>query len=315
MPDPAIPSPRPCWCGETNLFAYSDDYNVCKVCGTLVTRVDVRPADLAVTKDQGELYSKDYWLKRHDGQFNYPSFFDRTRRDLPERCVHWLKLLLARRLPPAKVLEIGCAHGGYVALMRWAGYDASGTEVSPFIVNYARETFGVPVTTGPIETQDFKSGSLDAIVLNDVIEHLPDPTATLGHCARLLRPDGFFIIQTPEYKEHLGYADVLATGDKFIEHIRGKADEHLHLFSRRSTQRLFNEIGFPQIGFENPIFPYDLFYTASRHPLPSHDDAAIAAALCAQPPPARLVLALLDKAFESNDRWWEIQRLQQKLTH
>lgn len=308
MPEAKPPFPRACWCGAHDLLAYSDDYAVCKPCGTLVTRADVKPADLAVTKDQGELYSKDYWLKRHDGQFNYPSFFDRTRQDLPERCVHWLKLLLARRLPPAKVLEIGCAHGGYVALMRWAGYDASGTEMSPWVVNYARETFGVPVTTGTIEQQSIPAGSLDAIVLNDVIEHLPDPVGTLGACARLLKPDGLLIIQTPEYKEHLSHADILATGDKFIEHIRGKADEHLYLFSRRSTQQLFARLGFPHVAFENPMFSYDLFFTASRQPLPANSDEAVAQALTAQPT-GRLVLALLDKAFESNDRWWEIQRL------
>ena len=311
MPDPVIPSSRPCWCGETKLFAYSDDYNVCKVCGTLVTRAAVSASDPAVTKDQGELYSKDYWLKRQSDRHGLPGLAPRTRTDLPERCVHWLKLLLARRLPPAKVLEVGCAHGGYVALMRWAGYDASGTEMSPWVVNFAKETFSVPVTTGPIETQTYAPVSLDVIVLNDVIEHLPDPAATLGHCARLLKPDGFFIIQTPEYKEHLSYAEIVATGDQFIKHMQGKNDEHPYLFSRRSTQRLFAQIGFPQIAFENPIFPYDQFYTASRQPLAQNDDQAVAAALCAQPPPARLVLALLDKAFESNDRWWEIQRLQQ----
>ena len=90
MPEAQSLSPRACWCGAPELFVYSDDYAVCKTCGTLVTRADVKPADLAVTKDQGELYSKDYWLKRHDRQFNYPSFFERTRQDLPERCVHWL---------------------------------------------------------------------------------------------------------------------------------------------------------------------------------------------------------------------------------
>jgi 2-polyprenyl-3-methyl-5-hydroxy-6-metoxy-1,4-benzoquinol methylase len=309
MPDPQSSFPRACWCGAPELFAYSDDYAVCKACGTLITRTDVRPADLAVTRDQDELYSKDYWLRRQSAQHGLPSLETRTRTDLPERCVHWLKLLLARRLPPAKVLEIGCAHGGYVALMRWAGYDASGTEMSPWIVNYAKETFGVPVTTGPIEQQSIPAGSLDVIVLNDVIEHLPDPVGTLGACARLLKPDGFFIIQTPEYKEHLSHADILANHDPFEIHMKGKNDEHLYLFSRRSSQRLFAQLGFPHVGFENPIFVYDLFFTASRRPLAQNSDESVAAALAAQPPPARLVLALLDKAFESNDRWWEIQRL------
>ena len=309
MPESPTTSPRPCWCGAAGLAAYSDEYNVCKTCGTLVTRADVRAADLTVTQDQDELYSKDYWLRRQSAKHGLPSLEERTRTDLPERCVHWLKLLLARRLPPARVLELGCAHGGFVALMRWAGYDAHGTEMSPWIVNFAQETFRVPVTVGPIENQSFAPGSLDVIVLNDVIEHLPDPVATLGHCARLLKPGGFFIIQTPEYKEHLSHADILATGDIFNTHMKGKSDEHLYLFSRRSAQELFARLGFPVVAFENPIFAYDLFFTASREPLPAHDEAAVAAALCAQPPPARLVLALLDKAFESNDRWWEIQRL------
>jgi 2-polyprenyl-3-methyl-5-hydroxy-6-metoxy-1,4-benzoquinol methylase len=313
MPDPVISPTRHCWCGEHNLFAYSDDYGVCKICGTLVSLAQIRPADLTVTTDRDELYSKDYWLRRQSDRHGLPGLEPRTRTDLPERCVHWLNLLLARRLPPARVLEIGCAHGGYVALLRWAGYDASGTEMSPWIVNYARQTFGVPVTAGPIETQAFAPGSLDVIVLNDVIEHLPDPAATMGHCARLLKPDGFFIIQTPEYKEHVSYADVVATGDSFISHMRGKNDEHPFLFSRRSTQRLFAQVGFPLVAFENPIFPYDLFFTASRQPLPQNSSETIAASLSAQPPPARLVLALLDKAFEANDRGWEIERLKARL--
>lgn len=311
MPDP-VSAPRACWCGEQSLAAYSGEFHVCRTCGTLVTATPVRTADLTVTRDTDELYSKDYWLKRQAGRFEYPSLGERTRLDLPERCVHWLNLLLRRRLPPAKVLEIGCAHGGYVALMRWAGYDASGTEMSPWIADFARETFGVPMQAGRIEDLPFTPQSLDVIILNDVIEHLPDPAATLGHCATLLKNDGFFIIQTPEYKEHLSYADILATGDKFIEHMRGKSDEHLHLFSRRSTQQLWIRLGFPAIAFENPIFSYDLFYTASRSPLPENSPEAIAAALATQPT-GRLVQALLDKAYESNDRWWAIQRLEARL--
>jgi SAM-dependent methyltransferase len=206
------------------------------------------------------------------------------------------------------VLEIGCAHGGYVALMRWAGYEASGTEMSPWIVQFARETFNVPVQAGRIEELNFLPESLDVIVLNDVVEHLPDPAATLGHCAQLLKPDGFFIIQTPEYKEHLSYADLVATKDIFLTHMDGKNEEHLYLFSRRSTQQLWSRLGFSVVGFENPIFPYDLFYTASRSALIVNSPEIISAALAAHPT-GRLVQALLDKAFESNDRWWEIIRL------
>lgn len=311
MPDP-VSAPRACWCAEKKLFPFSDEFHVCKVCGTLVTAADVQPADLAVTQDSGELYSKDYWLKRQSEKYGLPPLDQRARLDMPERCVHWLNLLLKHRLPSAKVLEIGCAHGGYVALMRWAGFDAGGTEMSPWIVRFARETFQVPVQAGRIEELSFAPQSLDVIILNDVIEHLPDPLATLGHCVKLLKPDGFFVIQTPEYKEHLSYADLVATKDLFLTHMNGKNEEHLYLFSRRSTQRLWAQLGLPVVAFENPIFPYDLFYTASRAKLPEHSPAEITAALAAQPT-GRLVQALLDKAYESNDRWWAMQRLEAQL--
>jgi 2-polyprenyl-3-methyl-5-hydroxy-6-metoxy-1,4-benzoquinol methylase len=314
MSQEPLPQPhaRACWCGDSRQFAWSPDYNVCLVCGTLVSRAVHAPDALEVKADAGELYSKDYWLKRQAERYGLPPIQQRARLDLPERCVHWLNLLLKRRLPPARVLELGCAHGAYVALLRWAGYDATGTEMSPAIVDLAKATFGVPVLAGRVEELPFAPASFDVVVLNDVIEHLPDPVATLRHCTALLKPDGFFIIQTPEYREHFNYEEIVRTGDLFEAHMKGKSEEHLFLFSRRSVQRLFAQLGFSSMAFENPIFSYDMFFTASRAPLPENSADAIAANLM-QRPEGRLVLALLDKAYESSDRWWAIQRLEARL--
>jgi SAM-dependent methyltransferase len=233
----------------------------------------------------------------------------RARLDLPERCTHWLRRLLSLRLPPARVLDVGCAHGGYVALLNWAGYQAVGTELSPEAVRFAQETFGVKVLQGVVEGQPFESASFDVIVLNDVIEHLPDPIATLAHCAALLSEGGFFVVQTPEYKEHLSYADLKASNDLFLKHVDGNSEEHLYLFSRRSAGLLFARLGYPNLDFSNPVYSYDMSFVASRAQLPERDPMAIAKSL-ESPPTGRLVQALLDKAYESNDRWWAIQRLE-----
>src|ERR1019366_5379116 len=174
------PAARACWCGHPTLERYSDDYGVCRACGTLVSRA---------AQVEG-LYSQKYWTERQTEHHGLPGIRDRARLDLPERCTHWLRRLLELRLPPARVLEVGCAHGGYLALLGWAGFDAVGTEVSPWVSRFAPETFGVNVLTGHVENQEFKEGSFDVIVLNDVIEHLPSPVKTLGHCARLLSRDG-----------------------------------------------------------------------------------------------------------------------------
>jgi SAM-dependent methyltransferase len=292
---------RACWCGHGGLEPYSDLYRVCRACGTLVSRAPYAP----------DIYGKDYWLGRQTEHHGLPDIRERARLDLPERCTHWLRRLLAVRPPPARVLEIGCAHGGFVALMGWAGYDAVGTEMSPWVSRFAQEIFGVRVLTGQVEDQDFKEGSFAAIVLNDVMEHLPDPVRTMGHCARLLSKDGLFVIQTPEYKEHLSHAELVKSKDLFLKHMDRKSDEHLFLYSRRSAGEFFSRLGFPHIDFSNPIFPYDMAFVAGRNPIAIQDDAAVSAAL-EQRPLGRLVQALLDKAYESNDRWWAIQRLEGK---
>jgi SAM-dependent methyltransferase len=292
-------SNRPCWCGNTDLGDYSDDYRVCRKCGTLVSRAAYSP----------ELYHRDYWTDRQTEHHGLPDIRQRARLDLPERCVHWLRRLLPLRLPPARVLEVGCAHGAYVALLGWAGYEAVGTEVSPAVAKFAHETFGVRVLAGFVEKLPFEEGSFDVIVLNDVLEHLPDPAATLTYCARLLSKGGFFVIQTPEYKEHLSYEQLNASNDLFLKHMDRNNEEHLYLFSRRSAGAFFSGLGFPQLDFSNPVYPYDMSFAASREKLAVSKEADVEAALARQSA-GRLVQALLDKAYESNDRWWALQRLQ-----
>ena len=312
LPPSIPPHARTCWCGHPALSPYSADYHVCHACGTLVSRAPLPPEAFNVQDDSGELYSKDYWLQRQTDHHGLPDITRRARLDLPERCTHWLRHLLARRLPPARVLELGCAHGGYVALLGWAGFTATGTEMSPWVVAFAKKTFGIDALAGPIEQQPFAPGSFDVIVLNDVLEHLPTPASTLAHCARLLTPDGFFVIQTPEYREHLTHGDLVATQDIFLRHMDGNNDEHLYLYSRRSVAEFFTRLGFPILDYANPVYTYDQFFTASRSPLPTQSDAAVAAALTTQPL-GRLALALLDKAAESADRGWAIQRLETAL--
>ncbi len=300
---------RSCWCGYGSLSSYSSDYRVCTACGTLVSRAALTNAEAAPLSSapKPSLYSEDYWLRRQREHHQLPDIHERARLDLPERCTHWLQDLLRVQLPPGRILELGCGHGGYVALLNWAGFEAIGTEMSPWVADFAKKTFGVQVFAGPIETQSFEPGSFDVIVLNDVIEHLDAPAETLAYCTRLLTPNGFFVLQTPEYKGHLSFADLAATRDLFLKHMENNNEEHLYLFSRRSVQAFFARLGFTAVAFGNPVYAYDMAFTASRAPLSQQRAEAISTAL-SRSPSSRLIQALLDKAYESKDRWWAIQR-------
>ncbi|QOV88369.1 class I SAM-dependent methyltransferase [Humisphaera borealis] len=293
-------NPISCWCGNTSLADFGPEFLHCGDCQTLVSRQRGRPADeiLHVGADEGGLYGKSYWFEHQEQDVGLPDITSRARTDLPERCVYWLRTLLAFKLPPANVLELGSAHGGFVAMLRSAGYDAAGLELSPYIVDFARQTFGVPMHLGPVEQQPIAPGSLDAIVMMDVLEHLPDPIGTMKHVASLLKPDGVLIAQTPRYPEHRTFAQMAGANDYFLNHMRGKAPEHLLLFSESSAGRLMREIGLPTVIFEPPIFhQYDMYFVAARQTVARHPAASQATALQATAG-GRLTQALLDATGE-----------------
>jgi SAM-dependent methyltransferase len=285
-----------CWCGNADLAPFSTYYVHCRACETLVA-LRRPPQDLTkVGEDERGFYGREYWFSHQRQAVNQPDIRARAVADLPERCVFWLRTILKYKLPPAVVQELGSAHGGFVALLRRAGYEATGLELSPFIADFARQLFNVPVRRGPLEEQPIPAGSLDVLALMDVLEHLPDPSQTMGHGLRLMKPDGVVVAQTPAFPEGSRYDDLVARNDPFLHNLHDRQDEHLFLFSRSSVRQFFERLGCPVLEFEPAIFPqHDMYFVASRVPLAPAAPEAIADALT-RTPDARVVAALLDAA-------------------
>src|SRR5205823_7950910 len=98
-----------------------------------------------------------------------------------------LGLMYLDRVPPGRVLDVGCGDGSRLARLRSLGWDVMGQEMDPKAASRAGETYGVRVHVGPLEGAGFNEGEFDAIVMNHVIEHVHDPVRLLAQCARLLR--------------------------------------------------------------------------------------------------------------------------------
>ena len=277
------PSKRPCWCGSAVTEPYSPEYRFCPACGSLVSQFGLNSDELRVRDDATDYYGKSYWQSHQTAELNLPSIEERAVHDLPRRCVHWLRHLLASCLPPARVLELGCAHGAFVSLMRAAGYDAQGLEVSPWVVDFARKTFDVPILAGPLEEQALPDGSFDAIVLNDLLEHLDEPRLLIEHCVRLLKPTGLLFVQTPKFPDR-PHAELLEAKMPFLEMMSPAiAREHLHLFSDRSARMLLEHAGLSVVEERPAAFVYDMYLVASRTEIPSFTHEQVDNALRPKP--------------------------------
>jgi SAM-dependent methyltransferase len=92
--------------------------------------------------------------------------------------------------PSGALLDVGAGRGRFVSHAREAGWDARGIEPS------AREDAPNVDRVG-IEAADVAPGSLAAVTLWHVLEHLEDPAAALHRIAGWLRPGGVLLVGVP----------------------------------------------------------------------------------------------------------------------
>ena len=95
------------------------------------------------------------------------------------------------------MLDLGCGLGEYVRAFERAGAYALGCDVANdrLVEGRSRGAWGLLAAGG--EALPFRDGSLDVVVLNEVIEHVADEAATLREVRRVLAPDGHAVIYAP----------------------------------------------------------------------------------------------------------------------
>lgn len=149
-------------------------------------------------------------------------------------------------MPPGKVLDVGCGSGGFLAAMARSGWAAYGVDFDEAAVAAAQQRPGLVVTSGALLDQSYPDDQFDAVVLSNVIEHVPDPLEVAAECRRILRPGGRLVMITPN-TDALGHRH-------FGADWRGlEPPRHLFLFNGSSIGRLARRAGFSTIDvFSSP---------------------------------------------------------------
>ena len=119
---------------------------------------------------------------------------EQLRRDNFEALLDRLEQI--RPLRGAKLLEVGCAKGWFLAAAAERGAKAKGIEPELANVEIARAA-GLSVEAGFFPADLADKGPYDLVVFNDVFEHLPSPAAAIKDVAALLSPGGLVAINLP----------------------------------------------------------------------------------------------------------------------
>jgi SAM-dependent methyltransferase len=210
--------------GEAGLIPTTDRFGTalsdivrCRVCGHM--QLERFPADAVLAEAYGGAASADY-VEEEAGQ-------RATARAVLER--------LERHVGRGALLDLGSWVGFLLAEARDRGWDVVGVEPSEFASAYARDRLGLDVRTADLLTAELDGRRFDAVVLGDVIEHLPRPGEALDHIATLLAPGGAICLMVPDAGSRLARA----MGARWWSVV----PTHVQYFTRASMSALLHRQG------------------------------------------------------------------------
>jgi 2-polyprenyl-3-methyl-5-hydroxy-6-metoxy-1,4-benzoquinol methylase len=204
--DPSCPLCGSFWkVSETKVFHREADrsYYQCGTCDSALLFDPFPPR---------ERYGEDYFFADYHRQYgrDYLEDFDHIRK-LSRPRLERIGSLLEREDPEkkARLLDIGCAYGPFLAEAFSFGYQCEGVEPDRKAASYVREELGFSVHQGDLESflsarelqpETSLEDRYDVITLWFVIEHLKELHTVIPRLRRLLRPGGVLAFSTPSFR-------------------------------------------------------------------------------------------------------------------
>lgn len=197
----------------------------CRSCGMVYVNPRIRDDKVY------DIYTNHYFRSDHAGYDDYELAAHLRVRTF-RRWYDMIEPHLLVRTGPA--LDIGCAAGYFLEVLREKGWEAEGIELDPDMLDQVRAK-GYPVADTPLE--QFDTGKRYALItLFDVLEHLPKLKSDTRKLAELLRDDGTIALVTPDY----GSMQRKLFGRRWFQL---KPSEHIHYFTRDTLCRLADQCG------------------------------------------------------------------------
>jgi ubiquinone/menaquinone biosynthesis C-methylase UbiE len=97
-----------------------------------------------------------------------------------------------------KVLEVGCGIGTIVHWLLQQGCQAVGTDISSVAVEYGKRKYPhISLKVESAEQLSYPDEEFDLVMSFDVFEHLSKVDMHLAEVYRVLKPGGYYLLQTP----------------------------------------------------------------------------------------------------------------------
>lgn len=188
-----IRAPRDDHALELNLPGGRSSWVVCEHCGLVYQSPRPGPESVSL------LYSGGTYHQQRGGQPNHYIAYS-LRRSRPALDWAFKQEILADKT--GKAVDIGAGIGGALVDLRSRGWNVTGIEPDPNLVELGRARFDLDLRAGVLDADAFANEDFDLAYSCHVWEHLADPVATSQLAHQLLRAkDGILFIVVPTFRK------------------------------------------------------------------------------------------------------------------
>jgi SAM-dependent methyltransferase len=154
-------------------------------------------------------------------------------------------MLLDAVRPGARVLDLGCGAGRFVAASRDAGASAVGVEIAQAALDRAaRNVPGADLRlVEPDGSLPLDHASVDVVWCSEVLEHVPDTAHVLLEVRRVLRPGGRLLVTVPYHGRIKGALLALLRFDAHFDPL----GQHLRFYTAGSLAGTLRHAGFDDV--------------------------------------------------------------------
>ena len=158
-----------------------------------------------------------------------------------EDSMRFITELISPKLYP-KILNIGAGEGRETYVLKQLGYDPTGIVRGEVNLKYAHENFpGIDFMDVDMHDLPFKSGTFDAIYMDQVFEHCFAPFIVLLEMYCVLKRGGLIYIKMPKFEERTTPNNPHTMESCWISH------HHPNVIPNGALKQMFEKTGFAVI--------------------------------------------------------------------
>ena len=144
-----------------------------------------------------------------------------------------------------KILDLGCATGGYCSSLNNLGFKCTGVDINPEYVEKAREN-GIEAYTMEADNLEFPDNSFDTVLLFEILEHVDKPHKILKESKQVATKN--ILITVPNCTQFFELKSAGLTYEHILER------DHINFFTKKELENLIlKEFNTFQVMEDDPI--------------------------------------------------------------